>query len=152
MSVQCDAAREHSPKTVRASETFEDLPTLIINLDGERERWAHISAEAERAGLEVERIPAVSGFDVPDRLRHKFFDGSAPVPSSLLLPGEVGCYASHLLAYERIIESGLDWALILEDDVRLTSDFVRTVRDNRLPSAGRLGQSSASLADRAVPS
>lgn len=135
MSVVCDAAREGGGRTVRASEAFEDLPALIINLDGERERWAHISAEAVRAGLAAERIPAVSGFDVPEHLRHKFFSGSASEPSSLLLPGEVGCYASHLLAYERIVESGLDWALVLEDDVRLSSDFVRTVRDTvfRLP-------------------
>lgn len=102
-------------------------PALIINLDRERGRWAHISSEATRAGLKFERVGAVAGLDVPDHLRAKFFSGNARTPTSLLLPGEVGCYASHLLAYERILESGLEWALVLEDDVRLSDDFVQTI-------------------------
>ncbi|MDH3579266.1 MAG: glycosyltransferase family 25 protein [Hyphomicrobiales bacterium] len=113
------------------------LPTaLVINLDRETDRYAHISREADRVGLSVERIPGVDGLNVPAHLRPKFFAQSATVPASLLMPGEVGCYASHLLAYEHILEQGLDWALILEDDVRLSDDLVATVRDtfNRLPS------------------
>ncbi len=120
----------------RAGRTRGDLPpALIINLDRERGRWAHISSEAMRAGLEFERVEAVVGLDVPDHLRSRFFSRDARTPASLLLPGEVGCYASHLLAYERILESGLDCALVLEDDVRLCDDFVETARETiaRLP-------------------
>ena len=136
MSVVCDAARETSRSGLCSWERSEQLPVLVINLDRERERWAHISAEAARSGLAIERVPAVSGLNVPDHLRGRFFRGATCEPASLLMAGEVGCYASHLLAYERIVESGLEWALVLEDDVRLSSDFVQTVRDTvfRLPA------------------
>lgn len=136
MSLVCDAAL---PSTWVRSEfmVLPDVPpALVINLDHETDRWAHISAEAARCGLTPERISAVSGLDVPERLREKFFDGASQEPSSLLLPGEVGCYASHLLAYEKILESGMPWAVILEDDVRLCDDFLRTVSETirHLPS------------------
>ncbi|MEM4620005.1 MAG: glycosyltransferase family 25 protein [Desulfurococcaceae archaeon] len=35
----------------------------------------------------------------------------------LMTPGEVGCALSHMKAYENLIHSGEEYALILEDDV-----------------------------------
>lgn len=105
------------------------LPVFVINLDREAARLAHISKEAERIGLSIDRISAVDGLDVPAHLRCKFFAGSSHNPANLLMPGEVGCYASHLLSYEKILEDGLDWALVLEDDVTLGDDFAQTVRE-----------------------
>lgn len=129
MSVVHDAEYQSAGSFRTGRDECDLPPALIINLDRERGRWAHISSEAARAGLDFERVKAVAGLDVPDHLRSRFFSGDARTPASLLLPGEVGCYASHLLAYERILESGVDWALVLEDDVRLSDDFVQTVRE-----------------------
>jgi glycosyl transferase, family 25 len=33
-----------------------------------------------------------------------------------LKPGEIGCYLAHLRAMKRVVEYGLPWAIILEDD------------------------------------
>jgi len=112
------------------------LPAFVINLDRETTRLAHIAREADRVGLSIHRIPGVDGLNVPAHLRPKFFDGPSQTPASLLMPGEIGCYASHLLAYERILEQELDWALVLEDDVHLSKDLVCTVRQtvSRLPA------------------
>ncbi len=68
-----------------------------------------------------ERIGAVEGLAVPAEFRDMFFDGAAL--HSRLKPGEVGCYASHLKAMKIIVEQGLDYALILEDDAILPADF-----------------------------
>lgn len=38
-------------------------------------------------------------------------------------PGEIGCYASHIRALERFLESDADYGLILEDDARLSPDL-----------------------------
>lgn len=137
MSVVRDAAFQSAGFACEARVRGSLPPALIINLDREHGRWAHISSEAMRVGLRFERVSAVTGLEVPDHLRAKFFESNARMPASLLLPGEVGCYASHLLAYERIVASGLDWALVLEDDVRLSDDFVQTVRETvaRLPES-----------------
>lgn len=129
MSVVHDAAFQSVGSLSGVRDSGAMPPALIINLDREHGRWAHISSEATRAGIDFERVGAVAGLNVPDHLRPKFFSGDEQSPASLLLPGEVGCYASHLLAYERILASGLAWALVLEDDVRLSDDFVQTVRE-----------------------
>jgi glycosyl transferase family 25 len=42
-------------------------------------------------------------------------------------PGEVGCSASHLSIYKIIIDRGLPWALILEDDARIEKDCLNSV-------------------------
>jgi glycosyl transferase family 25 len=102
------------------------IATYVVNLDRHVERWAHMRAEAARVGLEVSRISAVDGLRVPAKLRSKFFDENGRNPSSLL-PGEIGCYASHLLVCQEIVDRGQPYALVLEDDVVLASDLFETL-------------------------
>ncbi len=104
------------------------ISAFVLNLDSASARLAHISRQADRIGLALHRIPGVDGLNVPAQLRPMFFDEASATPASPLMPGEIGCYASHLLAYEQILEQGLDWALILEDDVLLGDDLIGTVR------------------------
>ncbi|KAI8112071.1 hypothetical protein M9434_003395 [Picochlorum sp. BPE23] len=40
-----------------------------------------------------------------------------------MLPGEIGCYLSHIKALERIVCRRLDYALVLEDDVIFSDGF-----------------------------
>lgn len=72
----------------------------------------------DQLGDRFERLEAVVGTSVPERLAHQF---SSP---GKLMPGEIGCYASHLLAAEQIIVRGLPYAIIMEDDVELAPDFL----------------------------
>ena len=58
---------------------------------------------------------------MPEWLRSEF-DGP-----HTMSPGEVGCYASHLVVAQRIVARGLPYAVVLEDDVELSSDFKRIV-------------------------
>jgi len=86
--------------------------TLLINLDRSPDRLASMRAQ----GLKFERIPAIYGTDLPASMRPEFLDSSGAIASKLI-PGEVGCYASHMLCWERLIADGLFCALVLEDDV-----------------------------------
>ena len=99
--------------------------TFLVNLDRSADRLVSMREQAERVGLTFERLPAVLGTAVPEHLAGKFFvDGQV---ASELRPGEVGCYASHLLIYEKMIERGLEHALVLEDDAILAGDIVDAV-------------------------
>jgi glycosyl transferase, family 25 len=98
------------------------LPAYVINLDRDEARLSHVLGEAARHGLAPERIRAVEGLDVPAHLRGFFLDRRG-APLSGLLPGEVGCYASHLLAAEQIVEAGHHAALVVEDDVGFAVGF-----------------------------
>src|SRR5262245_24554707 len=101
--------------------------TLVINLDRDAARWAHMQRELARTGLALERFPAVLGTALPNELR-PYFDSA-----SLLTPGEIGCYASHLRICQRIVAGDYPSpTLVLEDDLGVGDGLVDILR--ALPS------------------
>lgn len=99
---------------------MEGLRTWVINLDRAPERLARIRAQLDRLGLPFTRLPAVdaraltppqrAALDEPGyRRRH----GMSPVP------GELGCYLSHVEVMREFLAGDADFALVLEDDVLL---------------------------------
>ncbi len=99
---------------------MDGLQTWVINLDRAPERLARIAAQLQRLQLPFERLPAVDARaftpaqqaaidETAYRRRHG-------MPS---LPGELGCYLSHVEVVRRFLASGAEFALVLEDDVVL---------------------------------
>lgn len=101
------------------------LPVFYINRDRDVARLDSIRTYLSAAGLAAERVTAVEGLAVPDQFRDYFFTGGTL--HSKLKPGEVGCYASHLLVMSRIVERDLDYALVLEDDAVVRPDICETI-------------------------
>jgi glycosyl transferase family 25 len=96
---------------------------VVINLDRDKARLERIAAEFARCGMAFERFAAVEGLAVPTGLRQYFFcaDGR-PAPS--LTKGEIGCYASHLALWRRVVSGQYPAVtLVCEDDIRLPEDF-----------------------------
>jgi glycosyl transferase, family 25 len=88
------------------------MKVFLINLDRSPERLAHMREQATLAGIEFERVPGVDGRTmVEPYLGNTFAD--------YLSSGERGCYASHLLCCQNIVEQNLPHAMILEDDCDL---------------------------------
>ncbi|RIY03408.1 glycosyl transferase family 25 [Aureimonas flava] len=92
---------------------------FVINLDRSPERLADIRADMAAEGIDLIRIAGVDGktipederplLDLPAFLRRH---GKRPVP------GEYGCYLSHLQAIEAIAAGGAEMGVVFEDDVR----------------------------------
>jgi glycosyl transferase family 25 len=98
-------------------------PILVINLDRDPDRLAHITRECVRHGLVFTRVAGILGDEVPTELRPNFFD-EGDAKSSLLKRGEIGCYASHLAIYRRMIAGEFGPAvLVLEDDIEIAEGF-----------------------------
>ncbi len=100
------------------------LLTLVINLDRSPHRLAQIARQLEDISWPWERLSAADGksLDLEDRslldlVAFKRKHGKMP------LPGEVGCYLSHVWAMRRFLETDSDFLLILEDDVKLGADM-----------------------------
>ena len=100
------------------------LPVYVINLDGRPDRWAFMSEQCDRLGIEATRIPAVDAELLAKRpaadvrkqgRRLKEWRGG-------LNPGALACAYSHLKALQAFQESGEPAALILEDDAELADD------------------------------
>jgi glycosyl transferase family 25 len=103
----------------------ENLGLYVINLDRSSERWGAIQSQARAYGIHVIRVPAIDGRDIApadyidvDRtsfLRHG---------GRQLLPGEYGCYRSHLRAMSLLLSSNFEASIVIEDDVQIVDDLL----------------------------
>lgn len=107
----------------------DKLLTLVINLDRSPHRLARIARELEDISWPWERLPAAEGKNLPlddgnlvDVAAFKRKHGKMP------LPGEVGCYLSHVWAMQRFLQTDREYLLILEDDLRIGPDMPRVVQ------------------------
>jgi glycosyl transferase family 25 len=103
-----------------------------INLDRRPDRWAHVMAEAARAGIEIARLPAVDATD-PEvaAAAAQVAPTIAGVPMSA---GAFACFASHRLAWQRLLESGDSHAMVMEDDLNLSPGIGRLMREDWIPA------------------
>lgn len=108
---------------------MDGLQTWVINLDRAPDRLARISSQLQALGLPFTRLPAVdaraltsaqaAAIDEPEyRRKH----GMTPVP------GELGCYLSHVEVMRRFIAGNARFALVLEDDALLLSSLPGVLR------------------------
>ncbi len=86
------------------------LPVYVINLDRRADRWAAISADMARLGIQATRIAAIDARDLAS--------GS----------GEEACTLSHRKALEAFLATAHPVALILEDDAELADDIPAMLR------------------------
>lgn len=109
------------------------LPILVINLDKDADRLARMDRELTNVGLTYQRLPAVRGADLPAAMRPYFrlVDGASPT----LTPGELGCYASHLTAFEMVGRNNWPGVVVMEDDLHITDALPAALRAfEQLPS------------------
>ena len=101
------------------------LRAVVINLDADGARLAHMEREFSRVGLAFERFPALRGDCLPPEIKPYFAEEGA---RRVLSVGEIGCYASHLAVCQRIASGEIaSPALVLEDDVCLVEDFALAI-------------------------
>lgn len=97
------------------------LPVYVINLDRRPDRWEQISSNLERVGVEAERVPAVDAeLPVHKEQWEAYVSRNKSVHSMDL--GAVACALSHAKSLERFLDSIHPAALILEDDVEISTD------------------------------
>jgi glycosyl transferase, family 25 len=101
-----------------------DIKVYAINLDRSRERWDSITRQAGELDLDVIRVPGIDGSLVQADSRIDCDDPAFRRNNGrTMLPGEYGCYRSHLQALQTFISSGEPIGIIVEDDVELTRDM-----------------------------
>lgn len=87
------------------------LPVYVINLDRRPDRWAAMSEQLDRLGIEAERVPAVDGRLLETNRSAWGLD-----------KGAVACIRSHRKALDAFLDTPAPAALILEDDAELAAD------------------------------
>lgn len=110
------------------------LPVFAINLDRSKTRWANLSKAGSDLGIDIRRIPAVDGSAIdPKDWIDVDFECFVDRNGRSILPGEYGCYRSHLIALQEFLKDGAPFGIIIEDDVH--------------PDAQTLGRAEAILAE-----
>lgn len=102
---------------------------FVINLDRSPERLADIRADMSAEGIDLIRIAGVDGKTIPEAERTLLDTpaflrrhGKRPVP------GEYGCYVSHLKAIDAIAAGEADAGVVFEDDVRPRPEMMPVLR------------------------
>jgi len=94
-------------------DSLPDYPAYCINLDEYDQKWKRCQIEGASANLGFMRIPGVRGSYLPDSVLPRLGKGIKDN-----FKGTLGCFLSHLRAWELFLESGKEHALIVEDDFR----------------------------------
>jgi len=105
------------------------LMVVLINLPRSTERRSRMQQRLAVLGLDYQLLPAVDGRAQWEQLlpsvdlrafeRHVGGD---------VLPGEIGCYHSHLQAWRHLLTSDAQALLVLEDDMVFHDDFLDALR------------------------
>ena len=97
---------------------------FVINLERSPQRLQRIKSQLDDQRVAFSRLLAVDGVELLDSDvtgLYSFDDPDAHYKQ--LNKGEIGCYLSHINAWQAIVDQQLDYAIILEDDVKLTGDI-----------------------------
>ncbi len=106
----------------------EKLGVWLINLDRDSARLTAMQQQLQKLGITYQRFAAIDGKQQAETLSKRADTAAyARNMGSPILPGKMGCYASHIAVWEQFLASDHDVALILEDDVVFHDDFMRSL-------------------------
>ena len=108
--------------------TRADVGVWLINLDKDANRRVAMETQLTKMGLSYTRFAAIYGKDNVAALSERADTVAyATNMGSTILPGKMGCYASHVAVWELFLASDKKIALILEDDVVFHGDFLESL-------------------------
>lgn len=94
------------------------MKIFIVNLKRSVERRNKIASQLDALNLDYEFVEAVDGTLMTADERAA---ASATI-NYAFLPGEIGCALSHQKIYQKIVDSNIEAAMILEDDIIFTRE------------------------------
>lgn len=108
--------------------THRDLSVWLINLDRADARRAAMQPRLAALGLDYRPFSAVDGRARWNELAPSVdIDAFERNAGRKVIPGEIGCYHSHLGVWRAFLETGAPVALVLEDDVVFHDDFLEAL-------------------------
>lgn len=98
---------------------------FVINLDESVDRLHKIKLQLEEQNLLFERIVAVDMRKDSNKHLLSYYNKKKNYWGfkRYLSLGEIGCYLSHRECWKKILDEPIDYAIILEDDVKLVADL-----------------------------
>lgn len=106
-----------------------EIPIVYINLQRDVQRRLLLEKELARHELPGKRLDAVWWNDLAQNVQDSLYSACLNRRQYYqpLVNGEKGCYASHIAAWQQLVNSTAPAMVVLEDDVRLLEDFGQTL-------------------------
>lgn len=106
-----------------------DMLNLLINLDRSVNRFKSMTDQLSRLGVNFSRISAVDGNKLTNDQISRITYPLSHFESKFrftreLTKGEIGCFLSHRNCWLKLIESDFEFALIMEDDIKISRNAV----------------------------
>ena len=99
------------------------LPIYVISLKASKSRRRAMTGRMAGLGLEFSFIDGVIGKDIPaDQKKGLLSDKRRFLLGAPLSNGALGCLMSHRRAWEQVLDTGVDAAIILEDDADMAPE------------------------------
>ena len=113
----------------KCSSNFENkMPLFIINCDIHKNRLDKFKKSAKNAQLKFCRESCVNGKKFTDDIIYKMYTHKPQIVKKAdITPIEVSITMSHLNAWIKILESGSEYGMVMEDDVILRKSFKKNV-------------------------
>jgi glycosyl transferase, family 25 len=103
---------------------LSNIPVFIISLDRAVERREYMKVLLSNIGVEATFISAVDGRRLSDEQRSAYNPELARrFYGCEMSASEIACYLSHYGIYKRIVDEGIETALIVEDDIDCVGDL-----------------------------
>jgi GR25 family glycosyltransferase involved in LPS biosynthesis len=106
----------------------KDYVGYCVNLDEQEQKWKRCQLEASITNLGLHRLPGVKGSYLPNSVLKRL--GNSMNENFM---GTLGCFLSHLNAWEKFLATDKRYALIVEDDFRPLVKFPSAIAGFSLP-------------------
>ena len=103
------------------------MKAFLINLEKAKDRLNSCNKEFKKVGLDYILVKAINGeenYPSKEEFSKLFYTLKH---GKRVNPREVACYQSHIKALELFLETSEEYALICEDDIEFSDDFVDVV-------------------------
>lgn len=103
------------------------IPVFVVSLKESSQRRLSVSSQLEALGVAFEFIDAVRGSALSLEQRNHLVASEGDilkVRGKALSDSEIGCALSHLVVYQIMQERNIEYAIVLEDDVKILGDIL----------------------------
>jgi GR25 family glycosyltransferase involved in LPS biosynthesis len=124
-------------KNVKTKNTngIREFPVYVINRSCDHDRLNSFSARSKKWGVYYELVEGVDLRETINPLRrYQNRIANTCYASQNFIKGIYGCFLGHRRAWQKIVNSGVEWALVCEDDARFLGPLPLKIRDFGIPS------------------
>lgn len=114
----------------------QNIPILLLNLKRDQNRRLFMQEQLHALNVDYEIVEGIDGRQLSEKDLSSYSQWAAINSCGRKLSGgEIGCALSHAKIWEKVVKEGMEEALVLEDDVKLSPSILKVLENkSKFPS------------------